>query len=232
MRHAGGPHAQQLAQTAATQLTGVQFFQDGAAFKHGHAVGHIQHQIQVLFHDDQGQAKFIPEFGQGGANLLHDRWLDAFTGFIQQQQPRFGHQSPGQGQDLLLSPRQRSAFAVEQHPQARKLIHHALDRLFFGFTNVFAPSHAQVFQGRQAGQDAAPLRHITNPHLGPLVGGRAGGIRSVEFDAPTGGRHQAHDDFEQGGFAHAVVADDANRFAFVDLQIDAMQHRHTPVASA
>ena len=230
--HARRTHSQQFTQTTAAQLTGVQFFDDGAALEYHDAVSDIEHQVQILFNNDQGQTEFIAQAGQGRANLLHDRRLYAFAGFIQQQQPRLRNQCACQGQNLLLAAGQGAALAVQQHTQTRELIDHTLDRLLFGFANVFAPGHAQVFQSSEARQNATALWYVAYAHLRALVSGRTRGFCAVEFNTPACGRHQAHDDFKQRGFAHAVVADDADRFAFVDLQIHAMQNGYASITGA
>ena len=81
----------------------MQFFDDGATLKYRNSVRDVQHQIQILFNDDQGQSELIAQAGQCGANLLHDRRLYAFAGLVEQQQPGLGHQCTGQGQNLLLT---------------------------------------------------------------------------------------------------------------------------------
>ena len=54
------------------------------------------------------------------ADLLDDRRLDAFRRFVQDQQPRGGHQRTRQREDLLLAARQRTALAVKQASQFRE----------------------------------------------------------------------------------------------------------------
>ena len=62
------------------------------------------------------------------------------------------------------------------------------------------------------------------------MGRPRGHIDAVDHDLAAGRRQQAHDRAQQRRLAHAVVADDADGFALVELQRHAAQHRHFPVA--
>jgi hypothetical protein len=89
-----------------------------------------------------------------------------------------------------------------------------------------------VFERGEAGQDAAALRHVADAEPAALVGLHASGIDAVDRHPARAGRHQADQRLHERGLAHAVVADDADRFAFAQLEGDAVQHRHVAIAGA
>ena len=169
---------------------------------------------------------------QRDADLLHDRGLNAFARLVEQQQPRTRNERTRERQDLLLAARERTAAPVEQPRQPRKRIDHPLHRLCFALAVAGAPGQPQIVVGAQARQDAAALRHVGDAHAAAQVRGGVGHVDTVERDAPAARRQQADQRLQQRRLAHAVVADDADRLAFVHLQRHAVQHRHVAVAGA
>ena len=113
-----------------------------------------------------------------------------------------------------------------------KRIDHPLDGGGLDVAGVGAPGQAQVLERGQARQDAAALRHVAEPEAAALVGLHASHVDAVHRDAAAGGRHQTDQCLQEGGLADAVVADDADRFALAQLEVDAVQHRHVAVAGA
>ncbi len=112
----------------------------------------------------------------------------------------------------------------------RKNADHAVDRVLLGLPRIRGPGQPEVFLRAQAGQDAAALRHVADAEAAALVRRPLRDIDAVDDDLAPGRRHQAHDGLQQGGLAHAVVADDADRLAFAQRQRDAAQHRHLAIA--
>ena len=53
----------------------------------------------------------------------------------------------------------------------------------------------------------------------------------VEADGAGADIHEAHERAQQGGLAHAVMAEDADEFALLDIELDPMQDRNRPVVS-
>ncbi len=225
-------HAQQRGQAAGLHRVRVDLTLDAAAFDHHDAIGHVEHEVEVLLHHQQRQLVAAAQLDQDLADLLHDRRLDAFGRLVEQQQPRHRHQRAAEREDLLLAARQRAALAIEQRAQPRQRVDHALERAGLDLAGVGAPRQAQVLQCGEAGQDAAALRHIAHAEPAALVRLHARDIDAVHRHAPGGGRHQAEQRLQKGGLADTVVADDAHRLALAQLEVDAVQHRHVAVTGA
>ena len=164
------------------------------------------------------------------ADLLDDGRLNSFRGLVEQKQPRHRHQRPRQRQDLLLAAGQRPAAALQKPGQPREQRQHALDRPLLGFAGIRRPGEPQIFMRAQTRKNAAALRHIQNSKPAALMRGPTGHIDAVDHDLAAARRQQTHDRLHERGLAHAVVADDTDRFAFPKLQRNAMQHRHFAVA--
>ena len=223
-------HAQQLGEAAGLHCVGVDLALDAAPFDDDDAVGNVEHQVEVLLHHQQRQLVALAQADQDLADLLHDRRLDAFGRFVEQQQPRHRHQRAAEREDLLLAAGQRPALAIEQRAQPRQRVDHALDRAGLDLAGVRAPGQAQVFDRGEARQDASALRHITHAESAALVSLHARDVDAVHRH-PAGRRgHQPEQRLQQGGLADAVVTDDAHGLALAQLKIDAMQHRHMAIA--
>ena len=74
------------------------------------------------------------------------------------------------------------------------------------------------------------MRHVSDAEAAALMRRPAGHVHPVDHDLAAAGRQQAHNGLHERGFAHAVVADNSDRFAFPELQRDAMQHRQFAIA--
>ena len=226
------PHAQHVGKVAAEQPVDTCLAHDAAALENDHALGDVEHEIEVLLDDQHRQAMLAAQLRERRADLLHDGRLDALTRLIQQQQPWVGNERAREGEDLLLATRERAAAAVEQCFQPREGVDDALHRLRFGLARIAAPRQAQVLERAQGRQDAAALRHVADAHACAAVSGQACHVHTVHADAPAAGGQQAGQGLEQRRLAHAVVADDADRLALQHLQRHAVQHGHMAVPSA
>ncbi len=166
-------------------------------------------------------------------DLMHDRGLHAFGGFVEQNDPRVGHQRARQRQHLLLAAGQRPAAPVEQRRETREQSHAALDRFLLRLVRIAGPREAQIVERGKARQDASSLRHVGQTAPAARVCRLARDVGPVERDMATGGWQQTHQSLQQRGLAHAVVADDAQRFAFRragSSRRAAQGHAHTPSA--
>ena len=77
----------------------------------------------------------------------------------------------------------------------------------------------QVFFHAEQWENFPALGNITNAGTGALFGGLSRKVLAVEFNAAAFYGQQAHDGFQQGGFAHAVAAHDTQAFAFFHVQV-------------
>jgi hypothetical protein len=61
-----------------------------------------------LFDKHDRQADCSIQFNDDPRNVLHDRRLNAFRGFVEQQEDRLADQHPANGELLLLAARKRT----------------------------------------------------------------------------------------------------------------------------
>ncbi len=82
------------------------------------------------------------------------------------------------------------------------------------------------------GRMPRPCGDIAQTQAATFVRLHARDVDAVDRDPPCACRHQADQRLQQGGLAHAVVADDADCLAFAQQEIDAVQHRQLPITRA
>jgi len=81
---------------------------EAARLKHISSLGHLQSKGRVLFHEEDRSALFVysPE---GLEDIPDEKWGEAKGRLIEEEQPRVGHQSPADGEHLLLAAAQSSS---------------------------------------------------------------------------------------------------------------------------
>ena len=95
-----------------------------------------------------------------------------------------------------------------------------------------AAGDLEVLLDGEAGEDAAALGDEGDPGPGDLVGRAPGEVAALEADAAGGGAEQAHDGGQEGRLAGAVAAQEGDRPALADGQVDAVQDGAAAVAGA
>ena len=89
-------------------------FGHNRTFRHNiETVGNRKRKIEILFYQEDADFAFAFDFEDGCANLIDDRRLNPFGGFIEDEQLWFGEQCPGDCQLLLLAAAQDAAFALQ-----------------------------------------------------------------------------------------------------------------------
>ena len=162
-------------------------------------------------------------------NLVDDRGLDALGRLVEKNEARLAAKAARDRQQLLLAARQRAAGAVEQRLEARKLLQHRRDGILLGAA-LLGAAHAQIVVNREAGENLAPLRHITEPQPRATIGLGRGHVVTVKAHKPAGRRQEAHQRLEQRRLAHAVVAENSDELALVDGEADPVEDRNAAVA--
>ena len=84
------------------------FGDDPSLFDNDAVIGHREHHRHVLL-DDNNRHLFVsidPDENVG--NLVHEDWHDPIRRFIEQHQPRMGHQPAADRQHLLLAAAERA----------------------------------------------------------------------------------------------------------------------------
>ena len=153
-------HILQQVGTARTQ-------DDAAAVEHQRVVGHAQHHLRMLLHDDGCQAFFARDAANRSEQLLHDDRCETFERFVKQQQSRIESQRASEGQHLLFAARQLCAEVATPFGQSGKQLENPGWRPGAG-----ACHRGQVLKYRERFEDIALLRHPADTGRCPLVGGQ------------------------------------------------------------
>ena len=92
---------------------------------------------------------------------------------------------------------------------------------------MLTQTERHVVKDRQAVEKRRHLKQKpeSQPHLDQRLAVQIGQIAAVEPDAPLGGPQQADDQLEHHCLAAAALADDAQRLAAMDRQIDVAEYR-------
>ena len=169
-RHgARGAEPDEIGYRPAAHGCGAELAGDPPALHENDAACDVEHQFEVLLDDKHREAVLVAQGRQQRADFLDDRGLDALGGLIEQKEPWQRHQGAREGEDLLLSARQRAASAVQEPAQARKNPHDPLNRPLLGLAGIRRPCEAQVLLGAEPGKDAASLRHVGDAKPAALV---------------------------------------------------------------
>ena len=88
----------------------------------------------------------------------------------------------------------------------------------------------EVLPHREAGEDAAPLRHQAEAELGDAERGQPAQLPPFEGDRAAMRRGHSHDGADGRGLAHAVAAEQRHHLAAVDFEVDLEQHLALAVA--
>src|SRR5438445_5319430 len=181
-------------------------FRDNRAAVHDvKAVGHAQAEIQILLHEQDADIPFFPDPEERVADLVNDVRLDAFGGFVEDQDLGIGEHGAGDGELLLLAAAEHAAFALEHFFEDGKQLEHAIN-LAVGFGAAHDEAYLQIFPDRQVRKNVAALGNVTDALAGAFIGAQSLNRRAGQADASAHGFEQADDALEGGGLAHAVAA--------------------------
>jgi hypothetical protein len=82
----------------------------------------------------------------------------------------------------------------------------------------------QVLLGRERREDAALLGAVAEAEAGDPVRRQADRLGALDLDRAGARADQAHDRAQRAGAAGAVAAEQGHDLAFVDVEVDAVQH--------
>ena len=87
-----------------------------------------------------------------------------------------------------------------------------------------ADKGAEVFVDRQIGENLTPFGHHGNAHARNFVGTQIGDVLAIKQDLSALHRFESQNAANQGGFAHAVAAQQAHGLSGFDAEVNAKQH--------
>src|SRR5438552_9402631 len=131
---------------------------DGAAVHHHEMVAELARKIEILLDQHDCDLSQIAQIGDGAADVLDDRGLDAFGRLVEQQEPRPHHQRAADRELLLLAARKIATAPAQHFVQHRKQRKHVI-----GDMAVVALERAktglEIFLYRQQRKYLPPLWH-------------------------------------------------------------------------
>src|SRR6202795_1841051 len=110
---------------ALVEIVAVAGIDDGAAVHDGEMVAEFAGKVEILLDQHDGDLAERAQIGDGAADILDDRRLDAFGRLVEQEEPRPHHQGAADGELLLLAARQVAAAPPQhglQHREQRKYV--------------------------------------------------------------------------------------------------------------
>ena len=152
-------------------------------------------------------------------NLRHDRGLQAFGGFIEQQKIGLLYDRSGDGELLLLPAAEYAALTVREVPQPREIIKHELGYPI-GLRALSQQGQQEIFPDRKVRHDFPTLGHVRYAPPRSHVRLHVGDICSFEQNAARLWHNYAHDCPKQGRFARAVPAQDADHTPVGNIERD------------
>src|SRR5580700_6822143 len=206
---------------ALVEIVAVAGIDDGAAVHDGEMVAEFAGKVEILLDQHDGDLAQRAQIGDGAADILDDRRLDAFGRLVEQKEPRPHHQRAADGELLLLAARKIAAAPAQhgfEHREQRKHVvgHAAL------IARQRRKTGAQIFLDREQRKDFAALRHIGDAAPRPLRRFQRGDVAAFPGDGAAAHRLLAGQSIEQAGLADAVAPEHAGDLARLRLE------RHRP----
>src|SRR5580698_6023436 len=189
---------------------------NGAAVHDGEMVAEFAGKVEILLDQHDGDLAERAQIGDGAADILDDRRLDAFGRLVEQEKPRPHHQRSPDGKLLLLAARKVAAapaqHGFEHREQREHVVGHAA-RL----ARQRRKTGAQIFLDCEQRKDFPPLRHVSDAAPRPLRRFERGDVVALPDDGAAAHRLLAGQRVEQAGFADAVPAEHAGDLARLRL---------------
>src|SRR5450830_155092 len=202
----------------------VELFGDGAVFHHGHAVADGAQHRQLMADDDDGHAKARIDVAQGVQQGARGFRVQRGSRFVAQQHVGVAGQCAGNRHALFLAARQLRRIAVQLVRQA-----HQRQAFLDAGSDLLALGRAMDFQGKgHVVVDAGVLQQIEllENHADILARiaqralAQAGQFSASDSNAAAIGAFEQVNQAQQGRFAGAALADQAENIAGINLQRD------------
>ena len=165
--------------SAGSRLAAVAGIFHRAAVHDREIVAELAGKVEILLDQHDRHVAEAAQIGDGAADVLDDRGLDAFGRLVEQQQLRPHHQRAADRQLLLLAAGEVAAAPAQHRVQHRKQREHVV-----GDVAVVAlerpEAGLEIFLHRQQRKDLAALRHEADAAPRALVGLEAGDVVALE----------------------------------------------------
>ena len=193
-------------------------------------VGVVEHALDPVLGDDDGDGEVVDEPGDGGEHLLGARGVQGRGRLVEQDDARVGGEHRPDGHPLLLAAAQLAQRHVAQLGDAEQ-VEGLLDALAHRVRRQPELLHAvgELLLdgvGDEAGQRV--LAHDPD-EVGEVAGPGVTRVAAVQAHVPGEGAagevgHPPAHGAEQRGLARAGAPDDQGQLALVDGEVDVAQH--------
>ena len=215
---------QQIAARARTRQLDLGDLADGGAGAvghHHHAVGEQDRLVNIMGDADGGDLGAAPDLHQHLLQLPPRQAVEHAEGLIQQQQLGRQREGAGDADALAHAVRHIGGNAVHRIAKAdafKVVFHHLLPLGLTGLRIDLVDADGDVLLGGQPGKQVGRLEH----HGALGVG--AFDVIAVQGDRTFADRVKASGHRQHGGFAAAGMADQADKFAALQGQVEILDH--------
>src|SRR5580693_7755703 len=204
-------------QRALVEIVAVAGIDNGAAVHDGEMVAEFAGKVEILLDQHDGDLAERAQIGDGAADILDDRRLDAFGRLVEQEEPRPHHQRAADGELLLLAARKVAAAPAQHGFEHREQREHVV-RYAARLARQRRKAGTEILLDCEQRKDFAPLRHISDAAPRPLRRSQRGDIAAFPGDGAAAHRLLAGQGIEEARLADAVAAEHAGDFARLGLE--------------
>src|SRR5580704_10781888 len=202
---------------ALVEIVAVAGIDDGAAVHDGEMVAEFAGKVEILLDQHDGDLAERAQIGDGAADILDDRRLDAFGRLVEQEQPRPHHQRSADGKLLLLAARKVAAAPAQHGFQHREQREHVV-RYAARLARQRRKAGTEILLDREQRKDFTALRHIGDAAPRPFRRFERGDVVAFPNDGAAAHRLLAGQRIEEAGLADAVAPEHASDFAGLGLE--------------
>src|SRR6266545_738121 len=196
------------------------------------AIADAEGHARVLLDEEDGDAA-AHELADHVPDVADERGGEPLGGLVHQDEPRARHHHASDGEHLLLAAGQRLGVLVDTLGEPREMLEDLLEACPAqrrGAAGHGREPQLEVLAHGEAREDAPVLRHEADAPPRDLVRRQPGQVAALEVDGASGGLDEAHPGLHERGLAHAVLAEERHRLAFLHLEGHAEEDRRGAVA--
>ena len=191
------------------------------------AVGELG-QFFVVRHDNERLSQFVAEFKEELVQFGLVVGVERTRRLVGENHIGLIHQRPRHGHALLLATAQFVGLVFRTVLKSHKLeeFECALTEFTMGAAGNHSRNH-DVFERREFGEELVELKDESDvpvAEVGQFATVERQHVGTVDKEAASIGLVERADDLEQRGFARAAWAYDTDNFAFLDVEVDALEH--------
>lgn len=191
------------------------------------AVGELG-QFLIVRHDNERLSQFVAEFKEELVQFGLVVGVERTRRLVGENHVGLIHQRPRHGHTLLLATAQLVGLVLRTVLKSHKLeeFEGALTEFAMGAAGNHSRNH-DVFERREFGEELVELKDESDvlvAEVGQFATVKRQHVGAVDKEAAGVGLVERADDLEQRGFACAARPYDADNFAFLDVEVDALEH--------